>query len=192
MNEHEGKDLCMKENKVLVVYATMSGSTQEIAECVSQELNNLGLIVEVHPCREVTDLKEYSVVILGSPLYMFHLHKDAVHFLKQHQKQLVNLPVAVYAGGPYGPNAAEDALEVRKNLEAELGKFTWLQPISVQLVGGRFDPARLRFPYNLIPALKGAPANDARDWTEIRAWVRSLPTLFAATTTVSAEERRAG
>ena len=48
----------------------------------------------------------------------------------------------------------------------------------MQLVGGRFDPARLRFPYNLIPALKQAPASDARDWEEIRAWTQSLPSLF--------------
>ncbi len=176
----------MQENKVLVAYATMSGSTQEIAESVSQELNRLGLTVEVHPCREVTDLKEYRAVILGAPLYMFRLHKDAVHFLKRHQKQLVHLLVAVFAGGPYGPNAAADALEVRKNLDAELGKFTWLQPISVQLVGGRFDPARLRFPYNLIPALKGSPTSDARDWAEIQAWVNSLPDLFETNITSSA------
>ena len=74
----------------------------------------------------------------------------------------------------------EDALEVRKNLDAELAKFTWLKPVSVQLVGGRFDPTRLRFPYNLIPALKQAPASDARDWEEIRAWAHSLPALLAA------------
>ena len=180
----------MKETKVLVTYATMSGSTQEIAEFVSQELKSLGMVVEVHPTREVTDLKEYSVVILGAPLYMFRMHKDAVRFLKQHQKQLVDIPVAVFAGGPYGPNATEDAVEVRKNLESELDKFEWLKPISLQLVGGRFDSARLRFPYNLIPALKGAPASDMRDWAEIQAWVNSLPGLFAANTASSAEERR--
>jgi menaquinone-dependent protoporphyrinogen oxidase len=64
-------------------------------------------------------------------------------------------------------------------MNAELAKFAWLQPVSVLLVGGRFDPARLRFPYNLIPALKHAPASDARDWEEIRGWARSLPGLFA-------------
>lgn len=161
--------------KVLMTYATTSGSTQEIAECVTDELTGLSLTVTLRPCREVTDLKEYQAVILGAPLYMFHLHKDAVQFLKRHQKQLVNLPVAVFAGGPYGSNAAQDALEVRKNLDAELAKFTWLRPVSVQLVGGRFDPARLRFPYNLIPALKQAPPSDARDWAGIRAWAYSLP-----------------
>ena len=169
----------MKENKLLIAYATMSGSTQEIAEFVGQEIKNMGFSVDVGRCREVSDIKEYDAVILGAPIYMFHLHKNAVQFLKRHQKQLVNLPVGVFSGGPYGPNAENDAVEVRKNLNAELEKITWLHPCSVLLVGGRFDPTLLRFPYNLIPALKANPASDARDWEEIRTWAKSLPGLFA-------------
>ncbi|PKO13353.1 MAG: flavodoxin [Chloroflexi bacterium HGW-Chloroflexi-10] len=169
----------MKENKILITYATMSGSTQEIAEFVANELTHLGQPLELRPCREVNDLKAFSGIVIGAPLYMFHLHKDAQRFLQRHQKSLADLPIAVFAGGPYGPNAAQDALEVHKNLGEELTKFTWLKPVSVQLVGGRFDPARLRFPYNLIPALKQAPASDARNWEEIRSWVHSLPTLLA-------------
>jgi menaquinone-dependent protoporphyrinogen oxidase len=169
----------MKENKFLVAYATMSGSTQEIAEFIGQEYKNMGIAVDVQRCREVSDLREYSSVILGAPIYMFRLHKDALRFLQRFQKQLVDLPVAIFAGGPYGDNVEEDAIEVRKNLQTELGKFTWLQPLSVQLVGGRFDPALLRFPYNLIPALKTSPASDMRDWGEIQSWARSLPELVA-------------
>jgi menaquinone-dependent protoporphyrinogen oxidase len=169
----------MKDNKILITYATMSGSTQEIAEFVAHALTDLGQPVELRPCREVVDLQAYSAIVIGAPLYMFHLHKDAQRFLQRHHKSLIDLPVAVFAGGPYGPNVTHDALEVRKNLDAELAKFTWLKPVSVQLVGGRFDPTRLRFPYNLIPALKQAPASDARDWEEIRAWAHSLPALLA-------------
>jgi len=168
----------MKEKDILIAYATMSGSTQEIAEFVANELIHLGQHVELRPCSQINDLTAYSGIVLGAPIYMFHLHKDAQRFLQRHQKSLAALPVAVFAGGPYGPNVAQDALEVSKNLDSELAKFAWLKPVSVQLVGGRFDPARLRFPYNLIPALKQAPASDARNWEEIRAWVNSLPALL--------------
>lgn len=168
----------MEEKNILVAYTTMSGSTQEIAEFVANELTHLGQHVELCPCSEIKDLKAFSGVVLGAPIYMFHLHKDAQRFLQRHQKSLADLPIAVFAGGPYGPYVAQDALEVRKNLDNELAKFGWLKPVSVQLVGGRFDPARLRFPYNLIPALKQAPASDARNWEEIRAWVSNLPALF--------------
>jgi menaquinone-dependent protoporphyrinogen IX oxidase len=36
--------------------------------------------------------------------------------------------------------------------------------------------AALRFPMNLIPALKQMPAGDIRDWTAIRAWASGLVT----------------
>ncbi len=169
----------MKAYKVLVTFATSSGSTQEIAEFVGRELAGQGLSVEVKPCRLANNLASFDAVVLGAPLYMFHLHKDALHFLGRNQKQLTGLPVAVFAGGPYGENAAADAPAVRKNLEAELAKFAWFRPVSVQLVGGRFDPARLRFPYNLIPALKQAAPSDTRDWDEIGKWARGLPALFS-------------
>jgi len=169
----------MKGKKILLAYATMNGSTQEIAEFVANELTHLGQHVELRPCNEINDLTGFTGIVLGAPIYMFHLHKDAQRFLQRHLKSLADLPLAVFAGGPYGPNAAQDALEVRKNLDNELAKFVWLKPVSVQLVGGRFDPSRLRFPYNLIPALKQAPASDARAWEEIRAWVQSLPALLA-------------
>jgi menaquinone-dependent protoporphyrinogen oxidase len=56
----------------------------------------------------------------------------------------------------------------------ELAKFPWLTPISVEMVGGKFDPTKLRFSYNLIPVLKKMPASDLRDWVAIRAWASSL------------------
>lgn len=163
--------------KVLITYATVSGSTREIAERIQAELKTLDIDVDLLPCREVKALGSYSTVVLGAPIYMFRLHKDAVQFLHRRQKELSRLPVAVFAGGPYGENVVEDSLEVRKNLQSELGKFSWLHPAAVLLVGGRFHPALLRFPYNLIPALKGMPPSDARDWEEICAWARSLPAL---------------
>ncbi len=179
----------MKTKRVLVAFATTSGSTQEIAEFIANELTGQGLEADLRPCRVLSDLAGYDAVVLGAPLYMFHLHKDALHFLKQHQKSLTARPVAVFAGGAYGPTAEKDAPEIRKNLDAELGKFPWLAPVSVQLVGGRFDPTRLRFPYNLIPALKQAPASDARDWDAIRAWALALPGLFAFPVETPAGER---
>jgi menaquinone-dependent protoporphyrinogen oxidase len=179
----------MEMKRVLVAFATTSGSTQEIAGFVAAELTGQGLQADLRPCREAPDRMAYDAVVLGAPLYMFHLHKDALHFLKQHKKDLATRSVAVFAGGPFGPTADKDALEVRKNLDAELAKFPWLAPASVLLVGGRFDPTRLRFPYNLIPALKQTPASDVRNWDEIRAWAQALPGWLALPVTSAAGER---
>ncbi|MCL4514078.1 MAG: hypothetical protein M1379_00565 [Firmicutes bacterium] len=62
-------------------------------------------------------------------------------------------------------------------LEQELAKYPWLKPIALELFGGKLDPAKLRFPHNLLTMLPAsplhqAPASDLRDWTAIRAWAR--------------------
>jgi menaquinone-dependent protoporphyrinogen oxidase len=57
-------------------------------------------------------------------------------------------------------------------------KFPWFVPVGIEIFGGMFDPAKLRFPMNLIPALKQMPASDIRDWTAIRAWAHGLAAQF--------------
>jgi menaquinone-dependent protoporphyrinogen oxidase len=167
------------ETKVLVAYASSYGSTQEIAEVISKTLRSQGLAVDLQPIRKVRTLEGYSAVVLGAPLYMFRLHKEALRFLSQHREILADhLPLAIFAGGPFGQGDGNEWQEVRAKLDLELAKFPWLTPVSVEIVGGKFDPAKLRFPYNLIPALKKMPASDLRDWVAIRAWASSLATQF--------------
>ena len=167
------------KTKVLVAYASSYGSTQEIAEVISETLRSQGLAVDCEPIRSVRTLEGYSAVVLGAPLYMFHWHKDARRFLSQHRKILAdNLPVAIFAGGPFDKGDENVWHEVRAKFDLELAKFPWLTPVSVEIVGGKFDPAKLRFPYNLIPVLKKMPASDLRDWVAIRAWASSLAAQF--------------
>jgi len=168
---------------VLVAYATRHGATQEIAEAVATALREGGLNVGVRPAREVRSLAGYDAVVLGAPLYMFHLHGDARRFLSRHRQDLMARPVAIFAGGPFGVGEGNEWAEVRANLDKELAKFAWLSPVSVEVVGGRFDPARLRFPYSWLPALKGMPASDLRDWEAIRAWARGLVTQLQPSST---------
>ncbi|HYF96402.1 MAG TPA: hypothetical protein VD969_29710 [Symbiobacteriaceae bacterium] len=52
------------------------------------------------------------------------------------------------------------------------GKVPWLKPVALEMFGGKYDPARLRFPINLLAGK--APATDMRDWTAMRAWASAL------------------
>jgi hypothetical protein len=44
----------------------------------------------------------------------------------------------------------------------------------VAVFGGAIDPARLRFPFNRMPA------SDARDWDAIRTWTAEIAPVVAA------------
>jgi menaquinone-dependent protoporphyrinogen oxidase len=161
--------------KVLVAYASTHGSTREVAEEVASTLRAHALAVDLQPMRDVRTLEGYGAVVLGAPLYMFHLHKDARRFLSRHQKALAGSPpVAIFAGGPFGSGDGNEWQEVRKQLDQELAKFPWLRPVATEVIGGRFDPTALRFPWNLIPALRQMPPSDLRDWDAIRHWASTL------------------
>jgi menaquinone-dependent protoporphyrinogen oxidase len=179
MNVFEERMFAMAE-KILVAYASTHGSTQEIAEAVAKALQECGFVVDLRVARSVSSLEGYSAVVLGAPIYMFRLHKDAVRFLSRHGQTLAEgLPAAIFAGGPFGTNAEKDWQEVRTKLDQELAKIDWFKPAAIEVVGGKFDPLKLRFPWNLIPALKQMPASDLRDWEAIHAWACGLAERFS-------------
>jgi menaquinone-dependent protoporphyrinogen oxidase len=159
--------------EVLVGYATRSGSTQEVAKAVAATLRDSGLEVDLQPMRNVRTLAGYRMLVLGAPLYMFRWHKDALAFLSKHREALEELSVAVFALGPFH-NEEKEWQGVRSQLEKELAKFPWFSPVTRKVFGGKFDPTKLRFPMNLIPAMKRMPSSDIRDWDAIRAWASDL------------------
>jgi menaquinone-dependent protoporphyrinogen oxidase len=162
---------------VLVGYATRYGSTQEVAKAVAATLRECGLAVDIQPMREVRTLAEYSAVVLGAPLFMFRWHKDALHFLSRHREDLTERPVAIFALGPITTDDEKEWQGSRNQLDKELAKFPWLTPVAIEIFGGKFDPAKVRFPYNLF--MRQVPASDLRDWAAIRSWAADLKPILA-------------
>ena len=154
---------------ILLAYATSYGSTLEVAQAIAEALRGCGLEIDLQPAKHVKTLSGYRAVVLGAPLYMFHWHMDAKKFLARHRGVLTALPVAIFALGPFH-NTEDELRSAREQLDKELVKFPWLKPTEVKVFAGKFDPAALRFPYNLIPALKKMPPSDEREWETIRAW----------------------
>jgi menaquinone-dependent protoporphyrinogen oxidase len=163
---------------VLVAYTTRYGSTQEVAEVVAATLRERGFEVEIQAIREVRTLEAYRVVVLGAPLYFGRWHKDAHRFLSRFREALIERLVAVFALGPLHDDEKE-MQDTRAQFDHELAKYPWLTPVALDLFGGKYDPATLRFPDNLIASLPASPlhhmpASDVRNWTAIRAWAGNL------------------
>jgi menaquinone-dependent protoporphyrinogen oxidase len=156
---------------VLVAYATKYGSTAETARRAAEFLEREGIRVEVRPVGEVTDLKPYSAVVLAAALYIGRLHKGARRFLATWQEELMRIPVALMVAGPVEPQDKQfEAAE--QQLEKELARMPWLHPVAQKIVGGKWNPAKLQFPFNWT--LRKVPASDARNWDEIRAWMHEI------------------
>jgi menaquinone-dependent protoporphyrinogen oxidase len=166
---------------VLVAYATRYGSTQEVAQTVAATLREGGLVVDIRPVRESPAFTGYNAVVLGAPLFMFHWHKDALAFLSRHRKAFTERPVAIFALGPiHDPYDEQEWQASRAQLDQELAKFPWLTPLALEIFGGKYDPAYLRFPLKMFAGKE--PASDLRDWTAIRLWARNLAALLVPDT----------
>ncbi len=171
-------------SSILVAFASKYGSTQEVAEAIAAELRKEGATVTLERAEAVKTLEGYSAIVLGAPIYIGALHKDALNFLRQHRQELEKRPIAVFALGPTHDDEQERQ-ESRAMLDKELAKFPWLAPVTVEMFGGKYDPTMLRFPDSLIASLPaspihGAPASDVRDWTAVHDWTTSLVVRFGS------------
>lgn len=165
---------------ILVAYATRYGSTEEVAQSVTESLRGRGLNVEIKLARKVRSLSGYNAVVLSAPLYMFRWHRDALHFLSRHRAALTAMPTVIFALGPFH-NKEEELRAAREQLDKELAKFPWLKPVVVEVFVGKFEPTKLRFPYSFIGPLKKIPPSDERDWQAIRAWADGITELLKET-----------
>ena len=157
------------EPMVLVTYATRNGSTKEVADAGSRNAARAWTRSGMRACRGRAIAGWILGSCVGVPLYMSRLHKDARRFLDAHREAMMKLPVALFVLGPVQPDA-KDWTGAQKQLEKELKKYAWLSPVALRIFGGKFDPAKLGFPFTLIPPLRKMKAMDVRDWDAIHAW----------------------
>lgn len=156
-------------SRILVLYATRHGSTQQVAEAVGAAARASGADVDIRPAASVRQpLAGWNLIVLGAPLYSGRWHRDAHRFLKRHRAELTSVPVAVFGMGPRSDD--EDAWQhSRAQLDRALARRAWLVPVAVAVFGGA-DPVR--------PGQ--AQRRDLRDWTEIGDWTRKVLALASS------------
>lgn len=188
--------------RVLVTYATMAGSTAEVAAAIAEVLQEKGLTVDVAPMSEVRSLAGYDGVVAGGPMIM-GWHRQARGFLRRFRREWARVPPAVFVTaatltatpgihddptvfvdpGLPRPPAQPGRLSFRERyarLPHYLGPIYAAarpaRPSAVGFFGGRLEFGRLKWWAVLFVALiVRAPAGDRRDWEAIRGWAAGLP-----------------
>jgi menaquinone-dependent protoporphyrinogen oxidase len=166
--------------EVLIAYISRSGSTEDVAEAMGVTMENAGVKVDVKPMAKVESISDDTSVVIGTALYVGRFPKEFRRFVKRFQRELGNVHPWIFVLGPTeneGKNFAAAEEQARK----ELAKYPWLHTADVRVMGGSFDPHRLRlpFPFNLAIKLPGnpmrkVPASDIRDWDFIRRWANAI------------------
>ena len=190
-------------NRILVAYATMAGSTVEVAQAVGEEIGKSGFQVDVLPISEIEDLSVYDGVVVGGPMIM-GWHRSALGFLKKNREAFQQIPLAVFVtaisltqtgetsvdGVPVTVDEKlpktpvnEDSLIFRERY-ARLSNYIRpilkaarsSKPVSIGVFGGRLEYGRLKWWAVLfVMLIIQAPAGDKRNWTAIRSWAAGLP-----------------
>ena len=167
------------DKRILVAYATKSGSTAEVADVVAHVLREVGNVVDVRNAAEIKDLSRYGAAVLGTAVRMGKPLPAATYFVRQHQAALAEMPFALFS---LGTAMSIDTPERRATAQGYLAPLTsTVPPIALGLFGGKVDPARLspfwRFATSCIKMGDMAPG-DYRDWQAIRLWANTLVPLL--------------
>ena len=192
--------------KILVTYATLSGTTVEVAQAIGEEITKKGSQVDVLPLNKINSLDGYDGVVLGGPMIM-GWHRSALGFLRKHRKQLSQIPLAVFVTAMSLSKSSDTILDgvplyIDDKLPKPLGKeghptfrerysnvINYARPIlnaagpakpfSIGFFGGRLDYGRLAWwAVMFVMLVIQAPAGDRRAWPAIRAWAAGLAETF--------------
>lgn len=192
--------------KILVAYATMAGSTVEVAQIVGEEIARRGYEVDVLPLAQVQDLAIYEGVVVGGPMIM-GWHRAALRFLRKNRRAWETIPLALFVTAmsltasdeigvdgvsvsvdeklPKSPQHAgrlsfrERYAMLSNYLRPILRASGPTKPVSLGVFGGRLEYGRLPWWAVLfVMLIIQAPAGDRRNWPAIRAWAAELPSAF--------------
>jgi len=159
-------------NKILVTYATRSGSTIAVAETIQETLKAQGYRVDLKRVDHVFNLDRYEAVIVGSAIRTGAWLPEAVEFVKEHQVVLKSKPTALFAVCmTLQENTPENREIVRHYVDAVCDL---IKPVDVGLFAGAMDYRELSFLTEMLSRVMRVPEGDYRNWEAIQEWTKTV------------------
>lgn len=168
-----GKETGMA-GRVMVGYATRTGSTVDVAEAIGRGLAERGFAVDVLPLREDPSPEGYDAVVLGSAINGAQWLPEAMSWLRANAGALERVPAAVFC--VHSMNGGADEGQTRKRL-------AYLDPVRALLrpraEGFFLGKGPSEEDSSLIErwafkAFGGTAEGDARDWDAIAVWAEEV------------------
>ena len=161
------------KNRVLIAYASKSGSTAEVAQQIGAVLGARDEMVDVLPVGKVDDLSPYQTVILGSAIRMGQPLPEAVKFVEKNQAILKQKSFSTFL---VCLTMKDDTEENRKTVAVYPESMRALvKPVCEGIFAGALIPEKLGLVERLMMKAMKAPAGDYRNWAAVKTWAESLP-----------------
>jgi len=160
--------------RILVGYATGTGSTVGVAQAIGEVLAARGYAVDVKPLKESPSLDGYDAAVLGSAVNGGQWLREAVAFVESNREALGAKPLAAFC--VHAMNCGMDEKATRKR-HAYLDQVRAIvQPADEGYFAGKGpSAAEMSAPMRWIfRAFGGDVEGDGRDWDAIRTWAREV------------------
>lgn len=163
------------KKRILVAYASMHGSTGEVARAMGQACCARDVSAEVRPVRRVDDLSGYEAAIIGSAIRSEAWLPEATEFVVAFRKDLRRIPVAYFLTClTLSQPRARNIRRARGFLDPVLSAVAEVRPVSLGLFGGLLDFGRLPFGMRAVMKYKmwqkKVAEGDYRNWNTICVW----------------------
>ena len=168
-----------KGNKILVTYASAYGSTAEVAHKIGKYFTEQGSVVEVLRSTEITNISQYDVVVVGSPIRYEHWMPEARAFVIKNQEHLSKVHVAYFFCCLALAIRTEDTeSKARQYADKLYALSSQVRPLSIGCFAGVLDyskmPLPLRYIFKIFSAIIGLKEGDYREWREIQQWTKDV------------------
>ena len=187
--------------KILVAYATNSGSTAEVAQRIADTLIETGTDAVPMEISAIKDISGYDAFVVGGPMIM-GWHRKAARLLRKNRRALSGKPVAIFMTAMrvtgadasiyrgtltidetvISPPRNPDSLTFKEKhttpdyyIKPVLNRMGDGNPVSIGIFSGKLDYTKLKFPQMVfVMLIIGEKPGDRRNWDTIGKWAASL------------------
>ena len=139
-------------------------------------LRQMDVTVEVHNAKDVTDLRAYDAVVLGSSIRGGRWLPEAIRFIERFREQLATRPVAYFTTClTLAKDNEESRRIVLSYLDPVLRLAPEIQPVGLGMFAGSLDQQHTVVMQNDV-----YPQGDYRNWDRIRKWAAEISPLLVA------------
>jgi len=168
--------------KILITYASRTGSTAGVADTIGKTLTDLGEEVDILRMQDVQDLTGFKAVVAGSAIQAGKWLPEAIEFVQTNRLSLSQKPFAAFLvcmtlampkAEKYRPTVATWLNPVR----------SIVKPVSEGLFAGMLDVKKIpslgdRLKFRLSVLFGVWKEGDHRDWKAINDWAKNLIPLI--------------
>ncbi|UUX92705.1 flavodoxin domain-containing protein [Methanoplanus endosymbiosus] len=165
------------ESTILITYATKHGSTADIAWTIRNSFFDAGYKADVKKVQDVEDIRQYSLIVMGTPIYEGKLMPEAEEFVKLHRNYLNKKNAALFITGYSLRNNDYKEREKAEKLAEKISQHIDL--VTTGYFGGKLDAGNITITEKISSLFReGRIPGDYRDWHLIGEWADGLRTYI--------------